>query len=82
MDVLFNLRALPLQGLSLLVLPVYWTVPRLLAIQLAVPASILEGAVVAAGRWRGRLAAILHGHSALVVLVFGRWADLLLLTSS
>lgn len=43
-DVLFNLRALPLQGLSLLVVPVLWTVPRLLAIQLAVPASVLEGA--------------------------------------
>mmetsp|Transcript_8676 Transcript_8676/g.21688 ORF Transcript_8676/g.21688 Transcript_8676/m.21688 type:complete len:571 (+) Transcript_8676:724-2436(+) len=42
-DLLFNLRALPLQGLSLLVLPVFWTVPRLLAIQLAVPVAIMEG---------------------------------------
>jgi uncharacterized membrane protein YqjE len=40
---LFNLRALPLQGLSLLVVPVFWTVPRLLAIQIAVPAAIVEG---------------------------------------
>jgi hypothetical protein len=31
------------QALSLLVVPVLWTVPRLLAIQLAVPVAILEG---------------------------------------
>jgi len=44
-DCLFNLRALPLQALSLLVAPLPWTVPRLLAIQLAVPIAILEGQV-------------------------------------
>jgi hypothetical protein len=42
-DLLFNLQALPLQGLSLLVLPVFYTLPRLLAIQLALPAAILGG---------------------------------------
>lgn len=43
-DCLFNLRALPLQALSLLVVPLPWTVPRLLAVQLSVQAAILEGA--------------------------------------
>jgi hypothetical protein len=43
-DCLFNLRALPLQALAFLVLPLPWVVPRLLAIQLAVPAAAMEGA--------------------------------------
>lgn len=34
-----------LQALSLLVVPLPWTAPRLLAVQLAVPAAILEGGV-------------------------------------
>ncbi|KAJ9510284.1 hypothetical protein QJQ45_015752 [Haematococcus lacustris] len=54
-DLLFNAWALPLQAsaaargggrsgaLSLLVVPVMWTVPRLLAIQLTLPVAILEG---------------------------------------
>ncbi len=42
-DLLFNAWSLPLQAASLLVLPVFWTFPRLLAIQLAVPAAILGG---------------------------------------
>ncbi|KAG1673260.1 hypothetical protein FOA52_002540 [Chlamydomonas sp. UWO 241] len=42
-DLQFNARALPLQALSLLVLPLFWTLPRLLAIQLAVPIAISEG---------------------------------------
>jgi hypothetical protein len=42
-DVLFNVRALPLQALSLLVLPLPYTLPMLLAIQLAVPCAIAEG---------------------------------------
>jgi len=42
-DLLFNLRALPLQAFSLLVVPLVWTLPRLLAIQLAVPIAISEG---------------------------------------
>ena len=40
---LFNVRALPLQALSLLVIPMPWTLPRLFAIQLAVPCAIAEG---------------------------------------
>ena len=43
-DIMFNLRALPLQAVSLAVLPVFWTMPRLLDIQLALPAAVLEGA--------------------------------------
>lgn len=43
-DILFNLQALPLQALSLLVLPVFWTMPRLLGIQVALPAAALGGA--------------------------------------
>jgi hypothetical protein len=40
-DMMFNLQALPLQGLSLLVIPIFFTLPRLLAIQLALPAAVL-----------------------------------------
>lgn len=43
-DVLFNLWALPLQAASLAVLPVFWTFPRLLGIQLALPVAVLGGA--------------------------------------
>ena len=42
-DLLFNAWAIPLQGLSLLVLPLPWTLPRLLSVQLAVPIAITEG---------------------------------------
>ncbi|GLC36210.1 hypothetical protein PLESTB_001368200 [Pleodorina starrii] len=42
-DLQFNLRALPLQGLCLLVLPAIWALPRLMRIQLALPAAVLEG---------------------------------------
>lgn len=43
-DVLFNLWALPLQAASLAVVPVFWTFPRLLGIQLALPAAVVGGA--------------------------------------
>jgi len=43
-DILFNLWALPLQAASLAVLPVFWTFPRLLGIQLAMPVAVLGGA--------------------------------------
>jgi hypothetical protein len=46
-DLLFNAQALPLQALSLAVLPVFWTVPHLLSIQLSVPAAIMEGVLLA-----------------------------------
>lgn len=42
-DCLFNARALPLQALSLLILPMFWTIPRLLAIQLSVPIAVSQG---------------------------------------
>jgi hypothetical protein len=42
-DMLFNLWALPLQAASLAVIPVFWTFPRLLGIQLALPAAVLGG---------------------------------------
>lgn len=42
-DLLFNLWALPLQAASLLILPVFWTFPRLLGIQLSMPAAVLGG---------------------------------------
>ncbi|EFJ43781.1 hypothetical protein VOLCADRAFT_96154 [Volvox carteri f. nagariensis] len=42
-DLQFNMRALPLQGLCLLVLPAVWALPRLMRIQLALPAAVLEG---------------------------------------
>lgn len=43
-DLLFNVWALPLQAASLAVVPVFWTFPRLLGIQLALPAAVLGGA--------------------------------------
>lgn len=43
-DLLFNLWALPLQAASLAVIPAFWTFPRLLGIQLAMPAAVLGGA--------------------------------------
>lgn len=42
-DILFNVWALPLQALCLAVLPVFWAFPRLLEIQLALPAAVLTG---------------------------------------
>ncbi|MEW5304748.1 MAG: hypothetical protein WDW36_007339 [Sanguina aurantia] len=42
-ELVFTLQAIPLQAASLLVIPTYWTVPRFLGIQLALPVSILEG---------------------------------------
>ena len=42
-DLAFNAWSLPLQAASLLVVPVFWTLPRLLSIQLAVPSAILAG---------------------------------------
>ncbi|KXZ45629.1 hypothetical protein GPECTOR_52g30 [Gonium pectorale] len=42
-DMHLNARALPLQGLCLLVLPALWAVPRLLRLQLTLPAAALEG---------------------------------------
>ncbi|GIL56673.1 hypothetical protein Vafri_11999 [Volvox africanus] len=41
-DLQFNARALPLQGLCLLVLPALWAIPRLMRIQLALPVAVLE----------------------------------------
>ena len=41
-DLLVNVWSLPLQALSLAVIPVYWTFPKLLGIQLTVPATILR----------------------------------------
>ena len=37
-------RAIPLAGLSLLVLPLPWTLPRLMALQATMPIAVLEGA--------------------------------------
>ena len=42
-DLLFNACALPLQALSLLVLPVFWTLPALMGQQLTLPVAIAEG---------------------------------------
>ena len=46
-DLLVAVRVLPLQALSLIVITLPWTLPRLIALQLATPASIIEGAGVA-----------------------------------
>jgi hypothetical protein len=43
-DVLFNCWALPLQAACLAVLPTFWAFPRLLRIQLSLPAAVLGGA--------------------------------------
>lgn len=43
-DLLVAVRVLPLQCLSLLLLPLPFTLPRILALQLANPASVVEGA--------------------------------------
>jgi hypothetical protein len=43
-DLLFNCWALPLQAACLAVVPVFWAFPRLLGIQLALPAAVLGGA--------------------------------------
>jgi hypothetical protein len=42
-DLLVAVRVLPLQALSLPLLPLPWTLPRLLSLQLANPASVVEG---------------------------------------
>ncbi len=42
-DLLVAVRVLPLQCLSLLLLPLPYTLPRILALQLANPASVVEG---------------------------------------
>ena len=42
-DLLVAVRVLPLQCLSLVVVTLPWTLPRLLALQLANPASVIEG---------------------------------------
>jgi hypothetical protein len=44
-DLLFNVWALPLQAACLAVLPALWAFPRLLIIQLALPAALLDGSV-------------------------------------
>lgn len=81
-DMQFNLRSLPLQALCLLVLPVYWALPRLIRIQLALPAAVLEGrsGMDALDRSRqltaGRVVAI--GLPILVLIAMGRgleWAQ-------
>lgn len=38
------LRFLPLGAASCLVIPLYWTLPRVVKLQAAVPAAIAEGA--------------------------------------
>jgi hypothetical protein len=43
-DLLVAVRVLPLQFASLLVVTLPWTLPRLLSLQLANPASVIEGA--------------------------------------
>ncbi|GFR50788.1 hypothetical protein Agub_g13053, partial [Astrephomene gubernaculifera] len=42
-DLHLNARALPLQGLCLLVLPALWAAPRLVQMQLALPVAAIEG---------------------------------------
>jgi len=42
-DLLVAVQALPLQALSLLVLPLPWSLPKLLKLQLAAPISLFEG---------------------------------------
>ena len=36
-------RAIPLAGLSLFILPLPWTLPRLMALQATLPIAVLEG---------------------------------------
>lgn len=43
-DLLVAMRVLPLQAMSLVVITLPWTLPRLLALQLATAASVVEGA--------------------------------------
>mmetsp|Transcript_12303 Transcript_12303/g.26547 ORF Transcript_12303/g.26547 Transcript_12303/m.26547 type:complete len:585 (-) Transcript_12303:429-2183(-) len=42
-DMLFNLQALPLQALSMLVITIPWTMPRLISIQLSLPVAVDTG---------------------------------------
>lgn len=42
-DLLVAVRAIPLQGLSLFLIPVPWTLPRILNLQLASPVSLFDG---------------------------------------
>ncbi|KAI8472049.1 MAG: hypothetical protein J3K34DRAFT_504747 [Monoraphidium minutum] len=80
-DLLFNAWSLPLQAASLLVAPVFWTLPRLLAIQLAVPAAVLSGAGPAVALSRSKQ--LMAGHLAayawpyLFLTLVGRGADAL-----
>ena len=39
-------RAVPLAGLSLLIVPLPWTLPRLMALQATLPIAVLEGALI------------------------------------
>lgn len=39
------LRFLPLGAASALLIPLYWTLPRIVALQTAVPAAVAEGDV-------------------------------------
>ncbi|KAK9817131.1 hypothetical protein WJX72_010003 [[Myrmecia] bisecta] len=43
-DLLVAVRVLPLQALSLLVVTLFWTAPRIIDLQLANPVAVLEGA--------------------------------------
>ena len=80
-DMLVAVRVLPLQALSLLLLPLPWTLPRLLSLQLASPASVVEGArlfrragealsLPSACPCRGRLQRGTHAASACMKVVF------------
>ena len=42
-DIQTNLRCLPLQALSMLVFPIFWTLPKILELQLSVPIAISKG---------------------------------------
>jgi hypothetical protein len=43
-DIRFNVWSLPLQAACLAVLPTFWAFPRLLGVQLSLPAAVLGGA--------------------------------------
>lgn len=42
-ECLLALRVIPLSGLSLLLLPLPWTLPRLMALSATTPLAVLEG---------------------------------------
>lgn len=79
-DLWFNLYALPLQAVSLLLVPAYWSAPKLLGLQLALPIAVAEQGTTGRAaleeserRMKGFLAA--YGWPFVALIAGARWVD-------